>query len=88
VHPVEGSLYVRQTGLQGSNQIGVGRYAEAEAIYHAGKAHARARQDVNVSAHSGFDVLELAFPEITDCPPNARVDERKNSFAHMRVGPF
>jgi hypothetical protein len=38
--------------------------------------------------HARFYVLELAFPEISDGPPGAGVNERENAFAHVSVGAF
>ena len=63
-------------------------HAEADAVHHARKTHFWLRHHVNISAHPGRDVLKLAFAEIGDRPPGARVNQREHLLTHMRVGAF
>src|SRR6516225_6703891 len=88
VHPIQSSLHVRKTWLQLPNDIRVRSDTKAHAVHHAGKAHVRSRQDINVRPHSGRDMHKLPFAEVADGPPGARINQREHFLPHMRIRAF
>src|SRR4029077_8112302 len=55
--PVQVSLHVRQARGQTTNHVCIGSHAETNALHYARKAHIWFGEDVDVSPHSGSDVL-------------------------------
>src|SRR6202162_2017706 len=89
MHPIKRSLYVGEAaGFQMTEDVRVGSDAEADAVNHAGKAHVRFREHVNISRHPRHNMLKRAFTEITNRPPGTRVDKREYLLTYMRVGAF
>src|SRR6516162_11657140 len=88
MYPVECSLHIGKAGLQTANHVLIRGDAETDAVHHARKTYIRFRHYVDIGFHSGPDVLELAFTEVSNSPPRARVDEREHLLAHMGVSAF
>src|SRR4051812_8212979 len=75
VHPVQRTLHLRKTGLQGADAIRIRRHAETDAFHGGSEAHVGLGHDIDVGAHARCDELELALAEVRHGPPGARVDE-------------
>src|SRR5215471_10376307 len=74
VHPVQGSLHIRKPRLQSADNVGIWSNSKTYAVHDAGKARIWFRHYINIGPHSGRDVLELTFSEVTDGPPRPSVD--------------
>src|SRR5437899_494691 len=88
VDPVEGSLRIRQTTLEGAKHIGIRRYPEADAVNGSGKTAARTGHHINVSPHALLDALEFALSKVPDSPPPARINQNEHLLADMGVSAF
>ena len=75
-------------GIETANHVRIGSHAETDAVHHARKAHVRFRQDIDVGPHARSDMLQLAFAEVGDRPPGARVNQHEHLLTGVRVGAF
>src|ERR1700675_320784 len=88
MHPVQASLYVRKASFQTANYIGIWCDSETDAIHYAREVHVWSRHYINIGLHTWHDSLELAFTEVTNSPPGARVNESKHLLADVSISAF
>ena len=89
MHPIQGSLHIRKSGLQSADDTGIWSHAKTHAVHDAFmKRTFGLDMTKNIRPHSRNDVLEFAFPEVTDDPPYPRIDEREHLLANVSVSSF
>ena len=88
VHPVERTIRRRQSRLEDTNYIRIGRHTKTDAIYNSVELLARCLHDKNSGMIAWMNMRELIFAEVCDRPPGSRVDEGEELLADMRKCSF
>src|SRR5579863_9103385 len=88
MNPVERALHVGQPRAQPPNGVGIGSYADANAIYNPVQAAGRLGQCIDIRRHTRTDMFQLGLSEIAYDPPGTRIYEGEQLLAGMRKSAF